>query len=110
MQARAVLRFCHPPPLDLRPLSDAALSVPTPTPYDCRRAQAAPGDERHISDLLTEQVEFADVVLLNKCDLCDKAALLELRRVVASLNPYAEIVETTRSEIDLGHVLSPPLT
>jgi len=49
-------------------------------------------DERHIVDLLADQVEFADVILLNKADLVGEAELRRLRDLVAALNPAAELI------------------
>ena len=60
---------------------------------------------RPISDLLAEQVEFADVAVLNKTDLVDDAELRTVRETVAALRPGAEVVETTFSAVDHDAVL-----
>ncbi len=62
-------------------------------------------DPRPLSDLLAEQVEFADVVVLNKTDLADDAELRTVRETVAALRPGAEVVETTFSAVDPDAVL-----
>ena len=62
-------------------------------------------DPRPISDLLAEQVEFADVVVLNKTDLVDEAELRTVRETVAALRPGAELVATTFSAVDPDAVL-----
>lgn len=46
-------------------------------------------DPRTVSDLLTEQVEFADVILLNKTDLIDNETLATVEAFVEQLNPHA---------------------
>ncbi|MFB6305319.1 MAG: GTP-binding protein [Haloferacaceae archaeon] len=57
-------------------------------------------DPRPLSDLLAEQVEFANVVVINKTDLVSEAELAEVRETVAALRPDAEVVETTFSAVD----------
>ena len=47
--------------------------------------------ERSIVDLLTEQVECADMIVLNKTDLVEKQAIESLRKVLAALNMGAEV-------------------
>lgn len=63
-------------------------------------------DDRNISDLQTEQVEFADVVLVNKCDLVDKAEVERVCAVVKSFNPGARILTSTRSQIEIGEIIN----
>ncbi|KAI5481577.1 hypothetical protein MNV49_002803 [Pseudohyphozyma bogoriensis] len=62
-------------------------------------------DERNVSDLAVDQLEFADVVILNKTDLVDSATLAKIKALVKSLNPDAEILTSTKSRIDLKKVL-----
>ncbi|MBB5939349.1 GTP-binding protein [Streptomyces zagrosensis] len=49
-------------------------------------------DERTVSDLLMDQVEFADVIVVNKLDLVDADRAAELTATLARLNPVARIV------------------
>ncbi|MFC3571229.1 GTP-binding protein [Paracoccus simplex] len=56
-------------------------------------------DERRLVDLLTEQMEFADVVVLNKASAAGPARLDQARKIVRALNPDARLIET-----DFGHV------
>jgi G3E family GTPase len=67
---------------------------------------AGEGDERTIADLLIDQVEFADVIVLNKTDLVDPLALGELEAIIAHLNPVAELVRAERGRIPLRQVLA----
>ncbi|RZB14452.1 GTP-binding protein [Streptomyces sp. F001] len=62
-------------------------------------------DERTVSDLLMDQVEFADVIVLNKLDLVDAATADRLRATLARLNPAARVVPATHGRIDLQQVL-----
>jgi len=51
---------------------------------------AGDGDDRALVELLIEQVEFADVLVINKADLIDAEQLTQLQAILASLNPRAE--------------------
>jgi G3E family GTPase len=63
------------------------------------------GDERTVVDLLTEQVEFADVVVVNKCDLVSPEDLEFVEGVVRRLNPRAHLVRATRGKVPLEELL-----
>jgi len=63
-------------------------------------------DERTVSDLLVDQVEFADVVVLNKADLVSAGDLRRLRGIVKSLNPGAKLVESKHGRIPLKEILN----
>ncbi|KUM79180.1 GTP-binding protein [Streptomyces sp. ISL-22] len=62
-------------------------------------------DERTVSDLLVDQVEFADVLVLNKLDLVDDATADRLRAALGRLNPAARIVDAVRGRVALQEVL-----
>ena len=62
-------------------------------------------DDRTVADLLVTQVEFADVVVLNKVDLVDENGLRRVRGLVRALNPTARLVETSHGRVDLSDVL-----
>ncbi len=68
-------------------------------------------DARHIiehlddSDEAREQIAFADVLLLNKCDLVDEAALEGLERRIRSMNALAKIHRTTNADVEIAKVL-----
>lgn len=65
------------------------------------------GDEgdRPLSDLLVEQVETANVVLLNKADRCSDDELERATELVAGLQPNAETIPTEFSAVDPDRVL-----
>lgn len=63
-------------------------------------------DDRDLSNLLVEQVEFADVLVINKTDLVDDLQLSQLEQVLRLLNPQAKIVQTTRGRIALSQILN----
>ena len=62
-------------------------------------------DNRSVPDLLIEQVEFADVILLNKCDLVPEELAREVEATLCALNPGAQIKMATRGEVPLETVL-----
>ncbi|EMA03805.1 GTPase, G3E family [Haloarcula vallismortis] len=61
---------------------------------------AADDTDRPLSDLMVEQVELSNVVLLNKADLCSESELDEAEELVRALQPDAETVRTTFSQVD----------
>jgi len=63
-------------------------------------------DDRTIVQLLIDQVEFSNVILLNKCDLVSEEVKNKVKHTIRTLNQKAEIIETVKSEIDLTKVLN----
>ena len=64
------------------------------------------GDERTIVNLLTDQVEFANVILLNKTDLVTESDLRNLYDIINKLNPDARIIPTNHSKVNLQEVIN----
>ena len=62
-------------------------------------------DERTVSDLLMDQVEFADVIVLNKLDLVDEESADRLRATLTRLNPAARVVPAVHGRVRVGDVL-----
>ena len=63
-------------------------------------------DERSIVNLLTDQVEFANVIILNKSDLVNENKLGLLEETLRKLNPSAKIIRTTHSKINPKEILN----
>lgn len=63
-------------------------------------------DTREVIDLLIDQIEFANVILLNKVDLLEKEDVLELHRLLQKLNPGAKIMESSFSVVPLNEILN----
>ncbi|MCK9535891.1 MAG: zinc metallochaperone GTPase ZigA [Pseudomonas sp.] len=63
-------------------------------------------DERAITDLLIEQVEFADVILVSKTDLISQVAYQELQAILRALNTQAKILPMRMGDIPLSEVLN----
>lgn len=62
-------------------------------------------DQRSIAHLLINQVEFADVILLNKLDLVRAEEADAVERVIRNLNVLAKIIRTKHSRVPLIEVL-----
>jgi G3E family GTPase len=67
---------------------------------------AGDNDERTLVDLLVEQIEFADVVVINKVSDVDAAQLDLVRKIICALNPDARQIEVDFGQIPLGKVLN----
>ena len=64
------------------------------------------GDYRTIVNLLTDQIEFANVIILNKTDLVDQNTLGVLREMLHKLNPKAEVIESSFSKVSPSKILN----
>lgn len=64
------------------------------------------GDDRTIVNLLTDQIEFANVILINKIDLVSEDQIEELRAMIHKLNPEASVITTNESKVALESVLN----
>lgn len=63
-------------------------------------------DERDIVNLLTDQIEFADVIILNKSSEVSEEDKQKIRGVIASLNSQAEVIETDYSDVPVSKILN----
>lgn len=70
-----------------------------------RGETAGEEDNRSLATLLTEQIEFADVVVVNKIDLVDQTRRDEVTAIIKALNPTTEIVYAERGQIPLLSIL-----
>ncbi|MCM8536075.1 MAG: GTP-binding protein [Lentisphaeraceae bacterium] len=66
-------------------------------------------DERSISALLVDQLEFANVVIMNKVSECSKEDIYRTEQIVRSLNPTAKIIKTDYSKVDLKEIINTKL-
>lgn len=71
-----------------------------------RENDIAEDDERAITDLLIEQIEFADLILVSKTDLISQVAYQELEAILRSLNTQAKILPMRMGDIPLKEVLN----
>ncbi|MCM2293671.1 GTP-binding protein [Allorhizobium sp. BGMRC 0089] len=70
-----------------------------------RGETAGDDDERTLVDLLVEQIEFADVIVLNKIGIAGPQRLDAARKIIVGLNPDARIIETDFAQVALSDVL-----
>jgi G3E family GTPase len=63
-------------------------------------------DERTVVDLLVEQIEFCDVLVLNKTDLLSADEIGRLEGILKTFNPRAEIVHSQFSKVPLGRIMN----
>jgi G3E family GTPase len=66
-------------------------------------------DTRTIVNLLTDQIEFANVIVLNKTDLVTSYQLAELKAILAKLNPDAKIITSPFGKIAPEYILNTKL-
>ena len=64
------------------------------------------GDFRTIVNLLTDQIEFANVIVLNKTDLVSEEHLGILKATINKLNPSAQIIESSFSKVAPSQILN----
>lgn len=89
-------------------LVDASQFLPmlrSGTPLSAADRQATPDDERTVSDLLVDQVEFANLILITKTDLVDEPVARATEDAVRAMNPRARILRVTDGEVGAGIVL-----
>lgn len=63
-------------------------------------------DEREVVDLLVEQIEFANVIVINKADLVDRDDLRRLILILSRLNPDASLVLAEFGRVPLDKILN----
>jgi G3E family GTPase len=63
-------------------------------------------DERDIVNLLTDQIEFANVIILNKVSDISDEEKIKILGIINSLNNEAEIIETNYSEVPLNKIIN----
>ena len=69
------------------------------------RGESLDGDKRTLVDLLVEQIEFADVVVLNKIGDATPAQRDSARKIIRALNPDADLIETDFAKAPFDRVL-----
>ncbi|GAB0230762.1 GTP-binding protein [Staphylococcus pseudintermedius] len=62
-------------------------------------------DERTIADLLIDQIEFCDVLILNKIDLVSEEEANRLEAMLRKLQPTAKLIRTVNAQVNIDEVL-----
>lgn len=70
------------------------------TTFDSKESLMDGDTEKDLGSLLVEQIEFCDVLLLNKCDLVDEETLDEIEEMIEVLQPRAKIIRTEHGAVD----------
>ncbi|RCW74979.1 CobW/HypB/UreG family nucleotide-binding protein [Saliterribacillus persicus] len=70
-----------------------------------RKEAVSEEDERKIADLLLDQIEFCDVLILNKTDLVTDTELVKLTKVLEKLQPEAKIIKSSFGKVDPSEIL-----
>ncbi|KQQ32387.1 hypothetical protein ASF61_15215 [Duganella sp. Leaf126] len=70
-----------------------------------RGQSAGEGDDRTLAALLSEQIEFADVIVVSKTDLVTIEQMGAVRAVIKALNPTATMVLAERGRVPLHQLL-----
>ncbi|KAK6844464.1 cobW domain-containing protein [Apiospora arundinis] len=75
---------------------------------DTRKDVVPDEDERTVSDLMVDQIEFANVILLNKTDMVSGKELASVKSLVSRLNRRAQVYETSlkRGDFDVATILN----
>lgn len=77
---------------------------------DTLNAEDQPGTPpRHLSSLLVEQVEYANVILVSRLDLIGEQGFLEIRALLRSLNPAARVLPIAHGAVELSAILDTQL-
>lgn len=63
-------------------------------------------DTREVVDLLIDQIEFANIIVLNKTDLVNREDIDELKAVIKKLNPEAKVIESVFAKVSLNELLN----
>jgi G3E family GTPase len=71
-----------------------------------RKEGVSEEDDRTIADLLMDQVEFCNVLVLNKCDLLKEEELNTVESFIRKLQPSAKIIRSVRGNIDPKEILN----
>jgi G3E family GTPase len=68
--------------------------------------EPGPNDDRNIVDLITDQIEFANVIIINKADRSFPYKVEEIKRLITKLNPDAKIIVTSHGKVDPKEILN----
>jgi G3E family GTPase len=63
-------------------------------------------DERTVVDLLVDQIEFCDVLVLNKTDLMTPAEIGQLEGILKTLNPRAQLLHSSFGKVPLDRIMN----
>lgn len=71
-----------------------------------RRTDVTAEDERTVSDLMVDQIEFAEVIILIKVDIIDRKTRARMRERISKLNHRAKVIEAKYGKIDVNEIVN----
>jgi G3E family GTPase len=71
-----------------------------------RNQEAGEGDTRNVVHLLTDQIEFCDVLVINKCDMVSEEELEKLETALRGLQPRARFIRASHGKVDPKEILN----
>eukprot|EP01083_Nonionella_stella_P066092 173810_1 len=80
--------------------------IHAPMDLQALKMGATESDQRPLSKLIMDQIEFANIILLNKCDLVDTDKLSKIKQILSMLNPSAKIIQTEYCDVDMEHIFN----
>ncbi len=63
-------------------------------------------DDRTIANLLLDQIEFANIIVINKLDLINEEQAMRLKAFMTKLNPNAEVIFSENGQVELSKILN----
>ncbi len=75
------------------------------TEFGCGSYLEKEVEEEDIENLIIQQIEFCNLIVLNKVDEIKPEELKEVKAVIRKLQPKAEIIETNYGKVDIGKIL-----
>lgn len=74
-----------------------------------RKQEVGADDTREVVDLLIDQIEFCDVLILNKCDRVSESELEELEEVLRRLQPRAKLIRSVYGRVNPADIMNTKL-
>lgn len=75
--------------------------------FDCGKSLVRKGiDEEDIENLLIQQIEFCNIILLNKVSEVEPAELARVKEIIRALQPKAQIIECDYADVDLDKIVN----
>ncbi|CCH40975.1 putative metal chaperone [Wickerhamomyces ciferrii] len=63
-------------------------------------------NERTITDLMVDQIEFSDVIIINKSSSVSKSTKTKIEKIIKNLNPVAKVITTDYSKVELNEIIN----
>ena len=75
--------------------------------FDCGKSLVRKGiDDEDIENLLIQQIEFCNIILLNKVSEVEPAELARVKEIIRALQPKAQIIECDYADVDLDKIVN----